>query len=794
MRKLFILMMLFLWVTFIFAADLMVVSEVFSQNGCPSCPPARSALISFYQSHPDRVIPIIWHLNDTSDGSICGQRYGHYPHPDGNYVPYHAVGGDNAETGGTSASDWTVPYNSIVNNPSPIAITLDYSVSGSNITINADVALEADLQLATNATVEYFFVLTDHSASAGDYLGKKIDFDGYHNFPLRTNGETGQYSATLNCGTLSPLDTHAVMVIQERGTANLLTVYQGASIPVQPFEAIFASDITSGAPELDVQFSNLSTGPNPESMTYVWNFGDGSPVSTDENPVHTYTAVGTYDVSLHVTDNVTNEVDSLVVQAYIDCIDPFNGISGAVAGHWKPEFGTYIVSDDINIAEGNQLTIDPGTNVYFEGSKKLEVNGVISITGTENDKVMLWGNPASRSLWNGIKINSDDVMNTLVHCDFKDFRNTAVELNSAKVVMNNCTFRDADVASGPGVLDIYGSSNITFSDIYAYNITTADGYSFADVNTSTNINFEKVVFANSNSVQSGILNTQTSIVSVENCLFVNNDARTRCFNLLSSSYMSFVNCTITNNDLTTPSTLKGIFIPFSGTLDIVNCIIDNGDLTEINEISNATVNVTYTAIKGGFTGTGNIDTETSDPMFTMPSDGIGFGYDGMKDWTLQAGSPCVDAGNPDAMYNDIEDPQNSGAALAPALGTVTNDMGAYGFNGCLPTENVIIANDDDFIPEAKDFTVAQDIYPNPFNPKTNIQLNIGKTPQAVTLNVYNVRGQLVKTLVNDEVMSGTRNIVWDGTDNKNNSVSTGVYFSSLNVGKETTTKKMVLLK
>ena len=49
-----------------------------------------------------------------------------------------------------------------------------------------------------------------------------------------------------------------------------------------------------------------------------------------------------------------------------------------------------------------------------------------------------------------------------------------------------------------------------------------------------------------------------------------------------------------------------------------------------------------------------------------------------SDYRLQTRSPCIDAGNPDIKYNDAEDPNNPGSALMPAMGSVNNDIGAYG--------------------------------------------------------------------------------------------------------------------
>ena len=84
-------------------------------------------------------------------------------------------------------------------------------------------------------------------------------------------------------------------------------------------------------------------------------------------------------------------------------------------------------------------------------------------------------------------------------------------------------------------------------------------------------------------------------------------------------------------------------------------------------------------------------------------------------------------------------------------------------------------------------------YPNPFNPVTNIVYSI-KEASNVTIEVYNLRGQLVKTLVNEVKETGSFTTTWDGTDNTNKSISSGVYFYKMRSGNFTSTKKMILMK
>jgi hypothetical protein len=86
-------------------------------------------------------------------------------------------------------------------------------------------------------------------------------------------------------------------------------------------------------------------------------------------------------------------------------------------------------------------------------------------------------------------------------------------------------------------------------------------------------------------------------------------------------------------------------------------------------------------------------------------------------------------------------------------------------------------------------------YPNPFNPFTTIDYSI-KEKGHVSIKIYNVAGQLVRTLVNEVKIPKTEgySVVWDGRNDTNDPVSTGVYFCRLVAKNFANTKKMVLLK
>jgi len=84
-------------------------------------------------------------------------------------------------------------------------------------------------------------------------------------------------------------------------------------------------------------------------------------------------------------------------------------------------------------------------------------------------------------------------------------------------------------------------------------------------------------------------------------------------------------------------------------------------------------------------------------------------------------------------------------------------------------------------------------YPNPFNPTTTISFSTKEAGQ-VSLNIYNMKGQLVKTLVNEHLEAAYHDIVWNGKDNNNKSISSGIYFYKMRSSNYTATKKMILMK
>jgi len=94
------------------------------------------------------------------------------------------------------------------------------------------------------------------------------------------------------------------------------------------------------------------------------------------------------------------------------------------------------------------------------------------------------------------------------------------------------------------------------------------------------------------------------------------------------------------------------------------------------------------------------------------------------------------------------------------------------------------------------FHLAQN-YPNPFNPTTKINYTIPTSVKGavrIKLGVYNLLGQLVRTVVDEEMNAGTYEAIWNGLDDAGRAVTSGVYIYRLSSGKFIENKKMILIK
>jgi len=106
-------------------------------------------------------------------------------------------------------------------------------------------------------------------------------------------------------------------------------------------------------------------------------------------------------------------------------------------------------------------------------------------------------------------------------------------------------------------------------------------------------------------------------------------------------------------------------------------------------------------------------------------------------------------------------------------------------------ENLVDAEEDVTIPVISQL---KQNHPNPFNPVTNIGFTIAENDVDTEISIYNLKGQRVTTLIQENLPRGDYSVTWEGKDEAGRDVSSGVYFSRMRSGRFTSVKKMILMK
>lgn len=167
---------------------------------------------------------------------------------------------------------------------------------------------------------------------------------------------------------------------------------------------------------------------------------------------------------------------------------------------------------------------------------------------------------------------------------------------------------------------------------------------------------------------------------------------------------------------------------------------------------------------------------------------------------LYDSSACIDAGDNNAPALPATDfDGNPRVVDGDENGSSFVDMGAYEYQpvGSGGPAKIAVGGRDDTETKSSSrgpdkFVLSQN-YPNPFNPTTVMEFEIAQ-PAKVSLKIYNILGQLVTILVDEEKPAGTYTVYWDGNDKNGDPVSSGIYFYKLDAGDFTEVKKMVLIK
>ncbi|MFC2088102.1 right-handed parallel beta-helix repeat-containing protein [Calditrichota bacterium] len=368
-----------------------------------------------------------------------------------------------------------------------------------------------------------------------------------------------------------------------------------------------------------------------------------------------------------------------------------------------------------------------------------------------------------------------------------NIKNTVFTSNSASGAAGGLNARADDSASVNIIVD-----ECTFENNEANRV---GGMGFVGTGT---INF---AITNSMFINNEVLNhTGVGIFSasgngmVSNCLFAFNSAGTNSGGVSVLSEVDFMNCTFANN-----SAVYGAGVTIAGgTATTTNCIfwgnIKNQIALDSRNNIGGTLTANYCDIQDGVDsvnvidplstcnwGSGNID---SDPFFADAGNG---------DYHLQNASLCIGAGIDSieiggiwhyCPVTDIEgNPRPNPAGSVPDFGAYENSLGNP---LSIEFEKVLLP---------KIFKLYQN-YPNPFNPITKIKYDLPK-PESVKIEVFNLLGQKIETLVDKHMPAGTHEVEFTAND-----LPSGVYFYRITAGEPSAgsgkgfqqVKKIILLK
>jgi predicted outer membrane repeat protein len=419
-----------------------------------------------------------------------------------------------------------------------------------------------------------------------------------------------------------------------------------------------------------------------------------------------------------------------------------------------------------------------GGGLYCDQSDVIVKNVIVS------ENIVTYGDGG------GIKFtdNSNSILQNVIVSNNRSVSGGGIECrNNSNPVIENSIISGNSAEVGGG-LRCKASSNpilidVTFSD----NQTETYGGAIRLESSDSLITINRVVFENNFSEQEGgaisLEGCATGIIS--NCLFLNNSANSGGGAILcNNSDLELINVTISHDSVSDAGSVR--FYGNSNPVILNSIIWDYSPNTiEFLTDSYATLSIAYSDIAGGFPWTnynsngiinwleGNLD---ADPLFVDTT---------MNDYRLQDESPCISAGIDSILINDfwykmpIVDLNNE---LRPNPAGSLPDMGSYE-----NPQGIILGLEGNIKKIPQKFVLSQN-YLNPFNPKTMIYYELPITSY-VYLNIYNLLGQKVATLVSEKQKPGYYQIEWDASG-----YASGVYYYRMTADQFQDLKRMILLK
>jgi PKD repeat protein len=557
-------------------------------------------------------------------------------------------------------------------------------------------------------------------------------------------------------------------------------------LPLEPGHLVagLVADATTGYAPMEVQFSDISVTDEAYPVVgWEWDLdGDGTVDSYERNPAWTYSETGDYSVNLIVHNGVRS--DTCMIPDYIRVV------GSGVSGTWSIAGSPYYVNEEIGIADGDVLVIEPGVEVVFTGHYGLRVEGSLQAVGTEQDSILFTAQDPDTG-WAGITIvpgslqdDSTKIVYSILEYGWANGGGEPLSsLGGAlrvegvdELLISRCLIRE-NKASGScpefstgagGAISLrYASPAISHNAIVENSVSGAAGG--ISMHYSSPLLAGNLIARNTASSLGGAIACNAAC----DAIIINN---TICGNQ-GGSYGGGIflwdDCSpVLRNTILWANSASGgkeVYLTASCDPDFYYCDVAGG--------------------VGGFAGDGAggafdgayescIDAA---PLFADPQNGdyhLTWANFPMDDSTK---SPCIDAGDPDPQYNDPD--------------STRNDIGALYF------DQTTGAQDEPFAGMTT-FHLGW-AFPNPFRPGatataqqgTRMVYSIPATAGGGMLDVLNIRGQVVRSFpVAHSGNSSTDAVVWYGRDRWGRQVGAGLYLYRLTAGGRRATRRMVLVR
>ena len=564
--------------------------------------------------------------------------------------------------------------------------------------------------------------------------------------------------------------------------------------------ASFTASQTTGIAPLAVEFLDTSTPGNWPITSWSWNFGDGSASSNMQNPTHVYTSRGVYSVSLTVSDDY-NTNNSITITDMINVInqaptvflplpdmernEDFSPIVIDLSNHFQDGDGdilSYSVAVDPTLVNAtitdNSLTINSITNIFGSVNVTIEANdqypplalvrsGASKNRATCTDSFVLLINPVNDapvinlpasftfaedgSLVVDMVPYVSDVDSSNLTITSQNSEHVAVEINGL-----NATFTATDNWNGTETVSfIVSDGELTATDQFDVIVTPVNDPPIIDLPPS-------FTFAEDENLPINLASYASDIDNANLTLTVSGNVNvTVAIDGLDVTMGALPNWNGTEQLFFTISDNMGKAVASDSTEIIVAPVNDAPVISSFSP-ENTTLTLQINATQLFSVIANDVDSDISYSWF-------------INDVNQNVGLSTFEYQFTQSGTHIVKVVVSDGIATTEQIWTVS-----------LP-----VANDDPSVTPS--MTRLYPNYPNPFNPETTIQYSI-KSAGWVDISIYNISGQLIRVLKRSNENSGTHSMLWNGRDNNNQAVASGVYYVRMNTSDGVSIVKMTLMK